>query len=590
MSSPLYEKLLPPPDHEVDTDSDFPSEFETGEAPHDDPFRPSQEPTDHDRAILQEEIDRENLLTRPKPGTRIEKIFHKVLQEGPEEKRRMQMEREETRRRERRLQRKRRKDEEKELMYEMEEGANRNSSTESLSILGDRMPKKGPTTASRLRRLACLVLIPVVIFGLFSVLVYGAYKMSGLSNAIVPLALLSNGTAMFAPTTILISLDGFRADFLDRGLTPTLNQFINEGVSPKYMMPSFPSVTFPNHYTLVTGLYPESHGMVGNTFWDPNIQEEFDYKSGEHSMQPKWWSGGEPIWTTAEKQGIRTAVHMWPGSEAHIQVEPLFVDKYNGTESLTRKVDRIFEFLDQPSKHDPHTTATISRPQLIAAYVPNVDADGHLYGPNSTEIRQTISAVDTMLHDLFVGLEARNLSSVVNIIVVSDHGMATTSTDRLIQLEDLIDTSLISHIDGWPLYGLRPKNHSDLESMYDTLSAAASQSEGTFEVYLRDKNMPLRYHFSNNERIAPLWLVPKTGWAIVRKVDFDVELGRKNGAVYHPRGLHGYDHEHPLMRAIFIARGPAFPHQPGSRIENFRESSLIFFTSALPFASARSSH
>ena len=385
------------------------------------------------------------------------------------------------------------------------------------------------------------------------------------------ISILSNGTSNFEPTTILISLDGFRADFLNRGLTPTLNDLIANGVSPKYMLPSFPSVTFPNHYTMVTGLYPESHGVVGNTFWDPDLKEEFYYTDPSRSMQPKWWLGGEPLWVTAERNGIQSAIHMWPGSEAHIQLEPTFLDKYNSTEELSRKVDRILALLDLPSHTDPEaTTAAVTRPRMILAYVPNVDADGHKFGPNSTEIRDTISNVDTMLHDLFSGLNERNLTNVVNVVVVSDHGMVTTSNDRLIQLEDLIDVGLVEHIDGWPLYGLRPKNTLDLRGLYDRLSIMTVQ-DPTFDVYLRDENMPERYHFSRNDRIAPLWIVPKAGWAIVRKDEFDIDEAKKTGEIYHPCGLHGYDHEHPLMRAIFVARGPAFPHQPNSRLEVFRK-------------------
>lgn len=337
------------------------------------------------------------------------------------------------------------------------------------------------------------------------------------------------------------------------------------------MLPSFPSVTFPNHYTLVTGLYPESHGVVGNTFWDPELQEEFYYTDPTRSMQPKWWAGGEPLWVTAEKQSVRSAIHMWPGSEAHIEIEPTFVDKYNGSEVLPRKVQRIFDFLDLPSAQDTgNESPTSQRPQLIAAYVPVVDSDGHLYGPNSTEIRKTIQHVDTMLLEIFAGLQQRNLTNVVNIVVVSDHGMATTSTERLIQLDDLIDLDLVEHIDGWPLYGLRPKDPSDLRGLYDRLSVEAARNPG-FEVYLRDGDMPERYHFKHNDRIAPLWIVPTTGWAIVSRKEMDVEKAKESGEIYHPRGLHGYDHEHPLMRAIFVARGPAFPHEPNSRLEVFRK-------------------
>jgi predicted AlkP superfamily pyrophosphatase or phosphodiesterase len=478
------------------------------------------------------------------------------------------------------------------LMYEMEEGGMKDgSSTGSSSETegSDELDRRGlkglhDDKAARRRRWRRWCFIHVLIAVGFSILVLLSWKLSlnRKKVAIKQQTMMSNGTALFAPTTILISLDGFRADFLNRGITPRLNAFIVEGVSPVYMLPSFPSVTFPNHHTISTGLYPESHGVVGNTFWDEELQEEFFY-THPNSMDPKWW-GGEPIWVTAETQGIRSAIHMWPGSEAHIMgVEPAFIDSYNGKEPLPNKVTRILELLDKPGQENKLAEVGDMRPQLIAAYVPNVDTDGHKYGPNSTEIRATIAGVDALLDGVFKGLEERNLTQIVNVVVVSDHGMATTDTSRVIQLEDILDTDLIEHMDGWPLFGLRPKNPADLQSLYDTLAAEAAVNPG-FEVYLRDKNMPERYHFSKNERIAPLWMIPKTGWAIVTKKDFDVADAKAKGTVYHPRGLHGYDHEHPLMRAIFVARGPAFPHPPNSRVEPFRKSNnqpLRAFTNRL---------
>ena len=421
-------------------------------------------------------------------------------------------------------------------------------------------------TLQRRRRLLCSC-IGLSIVAFFLVITLGAYKISHEVDMPPHLKMFSNGTAQFAPTTILISLDGFRADFLKRGITPTLNQFISEGISPRFMLPSFPSVTFPNHYTLVTGLYPESHGVVGNTFWDPDMKKEFYYTDPNRSMQPYWWSQGQPLWVTAEEQKVTAAVHMWPGSEAGMEFGASYVDKFNGTEALARKTRRIMEFVDIPFTEDAQTT----RPQLIAAYVPNVDSDGHKFGPNSTEIWDTISAVDSMLHDIFIGLEERNLTEIVNVVVVSDHGMATTSTERTVQVEDFVDLDLVEHIDGWPHWGLRPKNPADLQTIHDQI-VERKGDDSAFDVYLRDENMPERYHFSNNDRIAPLWMIPKTGWAIVKKEEFNVEQAKASGEVYHPKGIHGYDHEHPLMRAIFVARGPAFPHKPNSRVENFRMS------------------
>ncbi|KAH8885773.1 Phosphodiest-domain-containing protein [Thozetella sp. PMI_491] len=455
-----------------------------------------------------------------------------------------------------------------ELMHEMEEGGMKEGSSTGDSSEredSDEIDRRGLLQLSdrKSKRTRTLFLHALIVVG-FAIVALVAWKLSiGRRNIVHP-TMVSNGTALFAPTTLLISLDGFRADFLQRGLTPRLNAFVKEGISPLYMMPSFPSVTFPNHYTLATGLYPESHGVVGNTFWDPTLQAEFYYTDPSRSMDPKWWMG-EPFWATAEKQGIRTAIHMWPGSEAHIlHIEPSYVDKFNSKEMLSNKVDRIMSFLDKPD-HE--------RPQIIAAYVPNVDADGHRYGPNSTEIRVTIQKADEMLDQIFKGLEERSLTNIVNVIIVSDHGMATTDVTRLIQLEDLVDRSRIEHLDGWPLIGLRPKDPNDLQSIYDEVMGKAKNNPN-IEVYLRDVNMPERYHFSKNERIAPLWIVPKTGWAIVTKEEMNLPEAQATGAVYHPKGLHGYDHEHPLMRAIFVARGPAFPHQPNSKMEPFQNTEV----------------
>lgn len=429
------------------------------------------------------------------------------------------------------------------------------------------MPALQPAKPSWTKYLFIFTFVAV----LFSILLLGAYKASTGYRAehANPQTLLSNGTALFGPTTILISLDGFRADFLDRGLTPALDSLVANGVSPQYMHPSFPSVTFPNHFTLMTGLYPESHGVVGNTFWDPDLGEEFINTHTSISMVPKWWNA-EPLWVTAGNQGVRSGIHMWPGSEAHIgDKEPAYVDKYNGSEALSRKVNRVLELLDLPGTED-ESHLVPERPQFIAAYVPDVDRDGHNFGPNSTEIRSTIAHADEMVAGILAGLESRNLTDLVNVVVVSDHGMATTSNERLVQLDDLIDMSLVQHIEGWPSKGLRPKRPEDLAVLQEQLAKVASEYEHAIEIYTKE-TMPERYHFTNNDRIAPLWVIPKTGWAIVERPEFDVKEALKTGQVYHPRGIHGYDHEHPLMRAIFIARGPAFPHTPNSRLEVFRK-------------------
>ncbi|KAF2739256.1 Phosphodiest-domain-containing protein [Polyplosphaeria fusca] len=528
--------------------------------------RPSGEAMDGDRDILESEDERERLLTQ-KDG--VPGLFgKKTVTIGKNEQRQGG--------RSKRHKKKGRREESSSLMYEMEEGVGLSSSSVSRNSSESDERRLRATTSqrkTRRKRICRRLAIHSSILVLFAILLFAAYRVSVRSKPTIPGMMKSNGTSLFAPTTILISLDGFRADFLYRDLTPTLNRFIENGISPKYMLPSFPSVTFPNHYTMATGLYPEAHGVVGNTFWDPSLQKEFYYTDPNRSLQPFWW-GGEPLWVTAERQNARVGVHMWPGSEAHItHFKPAYVDKFNGSELLPLKVDRIMGLLDLPGPLDEGVELDRPRPQLIAAYVPNVDSDGHEYGPNSTEIRQTIRSADSMLESILQGLQERNLTEIVNVVVVSDHGMATTDVERLIQLEDLVDPNDFEHVDGWPLFGLRPKKIDDLASLHQQLLEKA-KNVPQVEVYLRDKDMPERYHFSRNKRIAPLWIIPKAGWAIVDKTEFDVVEGKKKGDVYHPRGLHGYDHEHPLMRAIFVARGPAFPHEPNSRMEPFQNIEL----------------
>ena len=162
----------------------------------------------------------------------------------------------------------------------------------------------------------------------------------------------------------------------------------------------------------------------------------------------------------------------------------------------------------------------------------------------------------------------RNLFDIVNVVIVNDHEMTTTFIDRLMQFDDFIDLNLVEHIDDWSLYDLRSKKTNDLRQLYDKLKAK-SFINVNFEVYFKDENMSKRYHFSNDERIASLWVIFNVGWAIVHKDDFDVKAAKAKGAIYNSKGLHDYDYEHSLMRAIFVARGPTFLHKSNNRLESF---------------------
>ncbi|KAJ1650752.1 hypothetical protein IWQ61_008521 [Dispira simplex] len=361
------------------------------------------------------------------------------------------------------------------------------------------------------------------------------------------LSTLHNGTHPFRKTVILVSFDGFRADYLDRGLTPHLSQVVQKGgFQAQHMTPSFPSVTFPNHYTLVTGLYPEAHGIVGNEFYDPSLNATFYYKNETINRQSGWW-GGEPIWVTTVKQGLLSAVDMWPGSTALIKdVLPTYLIPYDGTVKPYTKVDQLMAWLDLPFEE---------RPSFLATYLPEVDSAGHRASPDSVEVNAALELVDDMVGYLQEQLAHRNLTEIVNVIYVSDHGMATVTPERTIYLEDLVeDIHQFKMITGYPLAALTPSDEHDIPAIYETLK---QKSDGQpWNVYLRD-NIPERFHFRHSGRIAPIVCIPDVGWTFFTRREYTHSY-LYSGDINKRFGVHGYDNLDPTMHAIFIAHGPDF--------------------------------
>lgn len=359
--------------------------------------------------------------------------------------------------------------------------------------------------------------------------------------------LLSNGTHDYYPTTVVLSLDGFHPHYINPSLTPNLHKLYTQHSSMPYMKPSFPSTTFANHWTLITGLYPENHGIVSNRFYDPSIQKQFISTDPDKSLDPVWW-GGEPIWQTAAKQEVTTAVHMWVGSEVKWdEYAPIEVDAFNATETLKSKSDRVLGWLDRDIS---------SRPELILTYAPTVDTVGHEIGIAGKELREAIASVDKLVGEIAQGLQSRGLDKIANFIVVSDHGMAPTSNDRLIYLDELIDMDKISTQDGWPLAGLRPKNPQDVKPLYETLKDHRHAND-SWNVYLRE-DLPKEWHYGTThakygDRIAPLWVVPDVGWSVTTHKAMEDMDGK-----YTPLGVHGYNNSEPLMRALFVGMGPYF--------------------------------
>lgn len=365
---------------------------------------------------------------------------------------------------------------------------------------------------------------------------------------------LSNGTHNFHATTIVVSLDGFHPHYISAKLTPTLHNMLVHDYGAPYMEPSFPSSTFPNHWTLVTGLYPSEHGIVGNTFYDPVLDRQFvntDPKTG--GLDPDFWRGGEPVWTTAFKQGVNSAIHMWPGSEVPgVGIDgggPLEVDRYNGSELLSSKVDRVMRWIDTPKIDE--------RPELILTYVPTIDQFGHKYGISGPELSEALTYVDDFVRLMQLELQKRHLSNIANLIIVLDHGMAPTSDDRILFLDDVVDMSKIEHTDGWPLFGLRPKEDVSVTELYDEI--LSNLKDENFQLF-RVEDLPAEWNFGGqtddhrfNYRLAPIWIIPKVGYSVTTHRQFEA-----NGNTYTPKGVHGYNNTEVLMRAIFLGSGPYF--------------------------------
>jgi predicted AlkP superfamily pyrophosphatase or phosphodiesterase len=340
------------------------------------------------------------------------------------------------------------------------------------------------------------------------------------------------------PTLILLSLDGWRWDYHTKAPTPNLQRLMARGVRAERLIPVYPTKTFPNHYTIVTGLYPEHHGIVANTMREPGTSLRFALGDRDAVEDGRWWSG-EPIWVTAVRQGRRTATLFWPGSEAPIGgVRPDEWIRYDGAISNAERVARILAWLDLP----PAT-----RPSFITGYFNDTDDAGHAEGPDSVAVRDAIVRLDETIGLLIAGLESRQLVDRVNLVVVSDHGMAEVSADRAIALSDYVDPSSVDVIDLDAHLGLNMRTAS-----VDDVHRRLVRAHPRLHVYRRNET-PAHWHYRGHPRIPAIVGVMDEGWTIVRE--------RGNIArVLNDRGNHGFDPRVRSMHGIFVAAGPAFRH------------------------------
>ncbi|XP_062607940.1 uncharacterized protein LOC134269752 isoform X1 [Saccostrea cucullata] len=348
---------------------------------------------------------------------------------------------------------------------------------------------------------------------------------------------------------ILISLDGFRADYLLRNFTPNIRRLSQCGVHAPYMRSVYPTKTFPNHYSIVTGLYPESHGIIDNNMYDTDIKEKFSLSSANAS-DPRWW-GGEPIWNTVRKHNKKSATYFWPGSEHEIEgMRPDYYKDYDGNVPFLDRVDTVLSWIDLPAD---------KRPDFLTLYYDEPDHTGHSFGPDDiVKIGQALERVDEAVGKLMEGLYRRNMHECANIIIVADHGMADNDCDRLVSFRGLIDTynmyiyeGAFSRIDPYHKYarvGLHP-----VSNPYPVSSILANLTCKTPHFKAFDKNLlPVRHHYVNNKRIEPVIVDVEDKWLVTFR-----SLKGYNKK-YCRGGNHGYDNLYKSMQALFLAHGPVF--------------------------------
>lgn len=335
------------------------------------------------------------------------------------------------------------------------------------------------------------------------------------------------------PYVIMISIDGLRHDLVDKYHAFHLQELRNEGVAATSMKPSYPSLTFPNHYTLVTGLYPSHHGLVDNGFYD--VKRNAGYRmSDKKAVGDGTWYGGTPIWVLAEKQHMLSASFYWVASEAAIQdVRPTYYYVYNELIDLDIRINIVKNWLTLPVNKRPH---------LIMFYMPQVDHEEHSFGPESKQAADAVHMVDDFMGKMVKSLDSLHLP--LNYVFVSDHGMTTVDTVNTIP-RPVIDTSKFIVSEGDVTFHLYAKDKNDVKPTYEALKKQAID----YDVYLPDQT-PAYWHYASNDdlysRIGDILLVPKWPKAFATR-------GRR----VIP-GKHGYDNALPDMWATFFAWGPAF--------------------------------
>jgi alkaline phosphatase D len=331
---------------------------------------------------------------------------------------------------------------------------------------------------------------------------------------------------------VMLSLDGFRWDYPEYIETPNLDYIAKKGVKAEYLRASFPTKTFPNHYSMATGLYPDHHGIVLNSFYAPKLDDYYTLMDRSKVEDARFYDG-EPIWVTAEKQGVTTASFYWVGSEAPIKgIQPTYWKEYDHSFPFEQRIDTVIAWLQLPEE---------KRPNLITFYMDEPDGVGHKYGPESQELINTVIYLDSLVGIFINKVEELPNADEINIIVTSDHGMGDINDDRIVRLEEHLKDYWFKEIQGYnPNFIFQVK-----EDYLDSIQIAFESIEHV-QVWESSK-VPERFHYGSNPRTLDYVMVADSSWSIVWEKDKHVG-----------KGAHGYDNMNTDMHAIFYAKGPEF--------------------------------
>lgn len=380
----------------------------------------------------------------------------------------------------------------------------------------------------------------------------------GLRVLLLVAAVATRLVAANAPApVVVVSLDAFRWDYVAAhpNETPHLRELMRTGVSARALISVFPTQTFSSHYSIATGLYPGHHGLIGNSFFDAARGEFFNYRLPAAVRDGRWF-GGEPIWVTAAKQGRTSACAFWVGSEAEVAGgRPTYWRPFDATLPFEQRLEEFVGWLGLPAAQ---------RPAVVLFYLENTNSAGHYFGPRSAEVTAAIKLLDEQIGTLVA--RSKSIGVPLNLVIVSDHGMAETDgTAQTLILDEILDLATVQVDFDGPIAGLRPKD-GDVAALLKKLSSLPP----THHVY-RAEDLPARWHMPKGPRVPDVWIVPDAGWRIQQRSRF---ISTRDGRL---KGDHGYDPATPEMQGIFIANGPAFRADGGviDAVENVHLYNLL---------------